>query len=70
MTRKPYSPKSAEGLRKWHASLTPEQRTERSRKAAFARAAKMTPEQRKEHSRIMRAGRVGKHGTRTEQGTQ
>lgn len=58
MKRKPYSPKSAEGLRKWHASLTPEQRSERATKAALARAAKMTTEQRQEHSRIMRAGRI------------
>lgn len=58
MKRKPNSPKSAEGLKAWWAKMTPEQRTERARKAGLARASKMSKAEMREHALRMRAGHI------------
>lgn len=55
--RKPYSPKSAIGLRAFWAKMLPEERSARARHAARARSLKMTKEDKRKHALVMRAGR-------------
>lgn len=57
MKRLPYSPNSAIGLKAYWATISPEERSARARKAALARSAQMTLRQKKKHSELMIAAK-------------